>query len=675
MTPEIKNRSGVYASVPPNDVTLLAPVFDGIPVLATVTGYEIDGPPNYEPNGYPHDYSPSNRTEPTLYRPYNRNDPKWWDNLVEELIASRVHVVLPIGRGCYDPVSGFDGNGNLCPRHLTKLADAVNRANAQNIVRAGMFDDTAAYKGARAYYQCAKNNFPNPPTQQCMDTESNVRFDLRNSEYWDEVIWKRNIKVWHDTVPQSLWFRGLGGLGRPIIGLWSLSDETFSNQQGNASQLLAFLRTKFISAYGLDPIFILDISWIQKDTTIINSGQAYGVNKWFDPSQGTFSYYLWNGQYFNAAVPGYRNPNTTPGCGSPCREQPRNNGDTLRAGLQAAYDVKAKFVLLEGWTNLAEYAGYYRSNSWQFPNQYINIVREFADRGTKTLKLEAEACDTFSDTTPDNIGGDYRDGALDIKALTAPEGNGWYVGWTAPNEWIQFSDVLLSEGNYLFSARASSGSPGKTVRLEVDGISIGSVGVPYGGGLSNYDTFTLGSKFITQGKHNLRLVFEQDSVNLDWIFIKKADKNVGFKTANDVNFMVAEVGGGDTIYANRTAQGSWETFTLIDINGGDLVSGDTIRLQTHNGYFVVAEVGGGPYPEPSPSARVNANRLLPSAWEQFTIEKMGGSPGPAIIDNDQVAIKSVNGYYFTAIDGGGSEVYANRSQPLSWETFTIKIVF
>ena len=687
MFPGIKVKSGVYPSVPPGDITLVPPVFDNIPILATITGYEMAGPTASDAiTGYPSGYLLSNRTEPPLYRPYNRDDPKWWDNLVEELIASRVHVVLLHGRGCIDPVSGFEGNGGMCPRHLTKFADAVNRANAQNIIRVSMWDDTFAYKGARAEYRCRNEpllpEYPNTPyvvppdgMQKCLTAEYNIPFNLSNAVWRDKVIWERNIKVWHDTVPQNLWFRGVDG--RPIIALWSIDGSPeggiFFNQQGNASLLLGEIRQKFINTYGEDPIFILDNTWIQMDTTIATSGLAYGVNMWFIPAFNTFTYQLWNGQQFGAAVPGFRNSNTPPGCGAGCQERIRDNGNTLSAALQEGYDLKARFVLLEGWTDIAEYAGYYRSNSWQFPNQYINIVREFADRGTKTLRLQAEACDTFSDTTPANLGGDYRDGALDIKALSGSEGNGWYVGWTAANEWVQFSDVLLSEGTYLFSARASSGSPGKTVRLEVGGVSIGSVSVPYGGGLSVYDTFTLGSKFVIQGKHNLRLVFEQGSINLDWIFVKKIDKSVGFKAINGVNFMVAEAGGGDTTYANRTAQGPWETFTLIDINGGNLVSGDTIRLQTHNGYFVVAENGGTPDQEPSPNARVKANRLLPSIWEQFTVEKVSGSPGSTIIDNDQVAIKSYNGYYFTAINGGGDEVYANRRQILSWETFTIKI--
>ncbi|HTD85829.1 MAG TPA: DUF5010 domain-containing protein, partial [Candidatus Binatia bacterium] len=85
------------AAVPPGDITLEAPISDGMPILATVTGYEMNsGCPGW----------PAANCETPLYRPYNRDDPRWWDNLVEEILASRVHVIMAHGRGCYDPNTG-----------------------------------------------------------------------------------------------------------------------------------------------------------------------------------------------------------------------------------------------------------------------------------------------------------------------------------------------------------------------------------------------------------------------------------------------------------------------------------------------------------------------------------------------------------------------------------------
>ena len=102
--------------------------------------------------------------------------------------------------------NGTAGNGNMCPRVLSNLVGAINRANAAGVIKVAMFDDTGAYPGAR-------NTFLGLP----QDTP----FDLSDQFSWDEVIWKRNIRIWHDTVPSSLWFRLEG---KPVIAFGSHVD-------------------------------------------------------------------------------------------------------------------------------------------------------------------------------------------------------------------------------------------------------------------------------------------------------------------------------------------------------------------------------------------------------------------------------------------------------------------
>jgi hypothetical protein len=134
-------------------------------------------------------------------------------------------------------------------------------------------------------------------------------------------------------------------------------------------------------------------------------------------------------------------------------------------------------------------------------------------------------------------------------------------------------------------------------------------------------------------------------------------------------FVVAEGGGGDVLNANRTAVGPWETFTVIDLNGGALESGDLINIQSIGGYYVVAEGGGGDV--------VNCNRTVPLQWETFRIEKIGG--GGTIGSGDSISLQAYNGWnccggnYVVAEGGGGANVNANRGAVGPWETFTIHI--
>jgi Metallo-peptidase family M12 len=133
-------------------------------------------------------------------------------------------------------------------------------------------------------------------------------------------------------------------------------------------------------------------------------------------------------------------------------------------------------------------------------------------------------------------------------------------------------------------------------------------------------------------------------------------------------FVVAEGGGGGVVNANRTAVGSWETFTLIDLNGGNLESGDLVNIQSATGHYVVAEGGGGDV--------VNANRTIPDAWETFRIERIGGG---SIGSGDSISLQAFNGWnggggnFVVAEGGGGSVVNANRGAVGPWETFTIHI--
>ena len=123
------------------------------------------------------------------------------------------------------------------------------------------------------------------------------------------------------------------------------------------------------------------------------------------------------------------------------------------------------------------------------------------------------------------------------------------------------------------------------------------------------------------------------------------------------HYVCAEENGGLAVVANRSELGAWETFTLVDVNGGSLSSGDQIRISTSLGYAFCADDGGA----------LNASRMMSGDWELFTIPLL--SEG-SIRSGARVAIRSRNGY-FVAEDGGGGVVNANRARQGPWEAFTI----
>jgi RHS repeat-associated protein len=136
------------------------------------------------------------------------------------------------------------------------------------------------------------------------------------------------------------------------------------------------------------------------------------------------------------------------------------------------------------------------------------------------------------------------------------------------------------------------------------------------------------------------------------------------------NYVRAHNAGGSEVYADATAIGPWEQFTLIDLNGGALESGDRVQFLANDGiHYVGAWGGGAPVGSPPPAGRVYAGAIWGSTWETFTIRRKDGASGP--IGNDtQISLQSYLGYNVAAESGNG-ELNANRTFVSDWETFTL----
>jgi hypothetical protein len=156
------------------------------------------------------------------------------------------------------------------------------------------------------------------------------------------------------------------------------------------------------------------------------------------------------------------------------------------------------------------------------------------------------------------------------------------------------------------------------------------------------------------------------AVSAAWDVVAAPGCNYGMKIALQSasgQYVRAENGGAEDIYANGSSASSFEKFAMADENGGALNSGDIINLRAYNCQWLCAENGGG--------QNVVANRNFPSIWERLRIIKLNGSD--PITTGDQVAIQVYNGQYLCAENGGGGTVVANRNAIGSWETFTFYI--
>jgi glucose/arabinose dehydrogenase len=75
------------------------------------------------------------------------------------------------------------------------------------------------------------------------------------------------------------------------------------------------------------------------------------------------------------------------------------------------------------------------------------------------------------------------------------------------------------------------------------------------------------------------------------------------------------------VFADRTVPQQWETFIIRKADGtsGVIANNQPITLQAFLGYYVVAEGGGAPQGSVPPAGEVWANRTAVGPWETFTL--------------------------------------------------------
>ncbi len=137
---------------------------------------------------------------------------------------------------------------------------------------------------------------------------------------------------------------------------------------------------------------------------------------------------------------------------------------------------------------------------------------------------------------------------------------------------------------------------------------------------------------------------------------------MGFKYGT--SWVQAANNGGSTVDVGGTSQTAANTqFYIQDNNGGELNSGDQVSIRTTTGWYWSAVNGGGSY--------LYANQTTPITWEMFTIVKRSGSAGSRIEDGDAFVLKAYNNTHY--VNTGGGPVAANGSI-VSAAVFTFKHV-
>ncbi len=300
--------------------------------------------------------------QPPLFSPFDRRDPRWWDEMLDEASLAGADFIAPVTRGC-NACKGGDA-GNSCPRDLNKLVAALEKRPAAGRPKVALFVDTggafAGHKNA-----CKHGQMSHVPPIDLGDATG-------AGEGGQQAFWDMDMKIFYDVVPREHLFM-VGG--RPVIYFWSVAEDLgYANHKGNSSKFLAWIRARVKERLGVEPFVVLDQSWVAKDPSI-TPAIAEGVNDWFDPKINGCTVREWGGRRFAVSVPGFIDPP-----GGPPKDRrvlPRAGGKTLSACLDKIRGAGTTLTLLEGLTDAVESAGYYRSKApdWSTPDQYLDLVR------------------------------------------------------------------------------------------------------------------------------------------------------------------------------------------------------------------------------------------------------------------------------------------------------------
>ncbi|WP_198661813.1 cellulase family glycosylhydrolase [Lewinella sp. IMCC34183] len=115
-----------------------------------------------------------------------------------------------------------------------------------------------------------------------------------------------------------------------------------------------------------------------------------------------------------------------------------------------------------------------------------------------------------------NSGGAYRNDAVDIGLSDDTElTQGYYVGWTEPGEWLQYTVDVAEAGTYDATLRVASDTTGGRFRFALDEAQLRFiVDVPNTGGDQEWITLTVRGLRLPAGEQRLRLYVDGGGFNV-----------------------------------------------------------------------------------------------------------------------------------------------------------------
>jgi beta-xylosidase len=128
----------------------------------------------------------------------------------------------------------------------------------------------------------------------------------------------------------------------------------------------------------------------------------------------------------------------------------------------------------------------------------------------------------------------YRNDEVDVE--TTSDATGAYnIGYALNGEWLEYTVNVTSAGLYSLDLRMAADGTGKTLHVEMDGVNItGAITVPSTGGWQIWQTVTINNLNLTTGQKVMRIAFDSDYMNLNFVEFKKMNVT-GLESGSDMD--------------------------------------------------------------------------------------------------------------------------------------------
>jgi len=207
--------------------------------------------------------------------------------------------------------------------------------------------------------------------------------------------------------------------------------------------------------------------------------------------------------------------------------------------------------------------GPYKGSPWPIPGM---IEAEHYDEGGEGFAYH-EA------NTNGNEGlATLRNDEVDIEQTGDVSGS-YNVGYILSGEWLEYTVNVTATDKYDLNLRVAADGAGRTFHVEMDNEDItGDIIVPNTGGWQNWETVTVPNIDLTSGKKVMRVVFDSDYMNLNWLEFKNTIVT-DLESALIENTRVYPNPFTDKIYCKINGE---YTYQLLNMEGMVLEDGTTL---------------------------------------------------------------------------------------------------